>query len=276
MIQDIYPSKLNNQFTDLTAEGADITFVFNEKGELMARSDTDGGLILPDNMLTRPERSIYLFSIDAVRYFLAMTGCDDATLASAGYEPYPVRKLRDRFSGKELYASFTAYHLWKWYHDNRFCGVCGAPLETDHAERALRCNKCGNIVYPRINPAVIVGVTDNDRIIITQYKSGYAHNALIAGFCEIGETLEETVAREVMEEAGVRVKNIRYYKSQPWGMAQDILMGFYCDVDGSTAIRMDEGELRSAVWTEREDIVLQPGDLSLTNEMMRMFKENRI
>ena len=134
---------------------------------------------------------------------------------------------------------------------------------------------CGNIIYPRINPAVIVGVVNGDSILITRYRRGYAHNALIAGFAEIGETLEQTVEREVMEEAGIRVRNIRYYRSQPWGMAEDLLAGFYCDAC-DTSIKMDENELKYAQWTKREDIVLQPNDLSLTNEMMRMFKEGRI
>ena len=95
----------------------------------------------------------------------------------------------------------------------------------------------------------------------------------MAGFTEIGETLEGTVEREVMEEAGLKVKNIRYYKSQPWGMAQDILVGFFCDVDGDDEIHMDRDELKYAEWVKREDIVLQPNNLSLTNEMMKVFKE---
>ena len=135
------------------------------------------------------------------------------------------------------------------------------------------CPSCGNVVYPRINPAVIVGVIKGDKLLITRYRSGYAHNALVAGFTEIGETLEETVAREVMEETGVKVKNIRYYKSQPWGMAQDILVGFFCEADGDGEIHMDENELKYAEWVNREDIVLQPNNLSLTNEMMKVFKE---
>lgn len=128
------------------------------------------------------------------------------------------------------------------------------------------------MIYPRINPAVIVGVTKGDKLLITRYRTGYGNNALVAGFTEIGETLEETVAREVMEETGIKVKNVRYYKSQPWGMAQDILVGFYCDADGNDQIRMDENELKYAEWVKRDDIVLQPNNLSLTNEMMRVFK----
>ncbi len=148
-------------------------------------------------------------------------------------------------------------------------------MKTDDKERALRCPDCGNIIYPRINPAVIVGVIKDDELLLTKYRTGFAHNALVAGFAEIGETLEETVAREVMEETGVSVKNIRYYKSQPWGMAEDLLVGFYCEADGDSEIRMDENELKYAAWVKREDIVLQPNNLSLTNEMMKLFKENK-
>ena len=145
----------------------------------------------------------------------------------------------------------------------------------DSKERALRC-ECGNVLYPRVVPAVIVGITNGDKILVTKYRTGFAHFALVAGFTEIGETLEETVAREAMEETGLKVKNIRYYKSQPWGIVDDILVGFYCDVDGDDTIKMDEGELKVAEWRSREDIELQPDEYSLTNEMMKMFKDGKI
>ena len=85
--------------------------------------------------------------------------------------------------------------------------------------------------------------------------------------------MEETVQREVMEETGLHVKNIKYYKSQPWGIASDILLGFYCDVDGDDTITMDQSELKYAQWVSRQDIELQPLDYSLTNEMMKRFKD---
>ena len=129
------------------------------------------------------------------------------------------------------------------------------------------------MIFPRLNPAVIVGVINNDEIVLTKYKAGFNQNALVAGFCEFGETLENAVRREVKEEVGLNVKNIRYYKSQPWGIAQDLLVGFYCDVDGDTTIKMDNNELKSAIWTKKEDILLQDKQYSLTNEMMTRFKE---
>lgn len=134
------------------------------------------------------------------------------------------------------------------------------------------CPNCGKTFYPRIMPAVIVGVKNGDKLLLTRYRTGFAYNALIAGFTEIGETAEQTVAREVMEEAGIRVKNIRYYASQPWGIANDLLLGYYCELDGDSTIHMDTQELKYAQWVRREDIELQPDDFSLTNDMMRRFK----
>ena len=142
----------------------------------------------------------------------------------------------------------------------------------------MACPVCETKIYPRINPAVIIGILNQkkDKILITKYRTGYAHSALVAGFTEFGETLEQTVEREVMEEVGLKVKNIRYYKSQPWALAQDLLAGFFCEVDGDETIRMDAGELKYAEWVSREDVELQPNDYSLTNEMMKLFKTGGI
>ena len=158
------------------------------------------------------------------------------------------------------------------------CGCCGGKTDPDPRERAMRCRDCGRVFYPRINPAVIVGVTNGDRLLLTYYARNRGVQkipALIAGFTEIGETFEECVAREVMEEVGLKVKNIRYYKSQPWGIADDILAGYYCDVDGDDTIHIDESELRKAEWVRREDITGQPRPGSMTHEMMMMFKEGK-
>lgn len=267
MIQDIYPSRLDNSFSVCRPSADDLLLFFDKDGRVLSK--TEGGEVGFLTYKDRPdEKAIYLFAVDDTKYFLSREEFGDAP---QGFEYYTVRELRDCCSGKTLFAAFTAYHLWRWYADNKFCGRCGSELVCSEKERALVCPDCGNTVYPRINPAVIVGVINGDSILITRYKRGYAHNALVAGFTEIGETIEQTVEREVMEETGVRVRNIRYYKSQPWGMAQDMLIGFFCDAETSD-IRMDEGELKYAEWVKREDIVLQPNNNSLTNEMMSVFK----
>ena len=126
-------------------------------------------------------------------------------------------------------------------------------------------------------PAVIVGVTDGNRILMSKYAGrSYKKYALLAGFTEIGETVEETVAREVMEEVGLKVKNIRYYKSQPWAFSDTLLMGFYCDLDGDAEVTLDEEELALAEWFERDEIPVEPSRDSLTNEMIIKFKQGEV
>lgn len=92
-----------------------------------------------------------------------------------------------------------------------------------------------------------------DKLLLTRYANRpFSYCALIAGFTEVGETLEETVKREVFEETGIHVKNIRYYKSQPWAITGDILAGFFCEADGSTDITIDPSELSEAFWAEKK------------------------
>ena len=100
--------------------------------------------------------------------------------------------------------------------------------------------------------------------------------ALIAGFVEIGETVEETVRREVMEEVGLKVKNLRYYKSQPWSFTDTILMGFFAELDGEEEITLDREELAMAEWFEREEIPVKEQSVSLTNEMILKFKAGEV
>ncbi len=272
MIQDIAPDRLDNAFAFRQPRPEDNILLFDGSGRLLVRVQ-DGRLCFTTGKDVPPDGAVYLFSLSDACFFLAP---QTAAVSLPGFEYRTIRELRDLGRGKELFAAFTAYHLWRWYDDNRFCGRCGGANGFHRTERALQCGRCGHIIYPRINPAVIVGVIKGDCLLITRYRTGYAHNALVAGFTEIGETLEQTVQREVMEETGVRVRNIRYYKSQPWGMAQDLLAGFFCDADGDGSIHMDKNELKYAEWVPREEIVLQPNDLSLTNEMMKQFKQKNI
>ena len=257
MIQDIFPHKLDNHYYPARkADASSIVIAFKDqdvlvKGDLFPRVED-----LPD---VNSEDLIYLFSLDDENNYFFLDAKSADLKIPQGYEFVNVRTFRRSGTAKKyrVFLAYTALQLANWYRGNKYCGWCGRETFRDDKERALRC-ECGNVIYPRIVPAVIVGVTNGDKILVTQYRTGFAHYALIAGFTEIGETLEETVAREVMEEAGLKVKNIRYYKSQPWGIVDDILVGFYCDVKGDDTITMDAGELKTAEWRSREDVILQP------------------
>lgn len=139
------------------------------------------------------------------------------------------------------------------------------------------CPKCKTIEYPKICPAVIVGILNDDKILLSTYAGRDVKSyALIAGFSEIGETIEGTVHREVMEEVGLKVKNLRFYKSQPWSFSDSLLMGFFCEVDGSDKIRIDHSELATAQWFTRDEIILEQYDISLTREMILKFKNREL
>lgn len=271
MIQDIYPNKLDNQFRP-DAKPADMDRVFVlDKGDVLINTEREKNIDFPHvSDFKNKEDLIYLFAVDDERFFL-YPDCEEIP---AGYEFVNIKEVRS--SGLEpkyrRFALMTANHLRDWYRDNVFCGRCGCKTIHSDKLRAKVCPECGNMIFPKICPAVIVGITNGNKLLLTKYRRGYGHNALVAGFTEIGETAEETVAREVMEETGLKVKNIRYYKTQPWGIADDLLLGFYCDVDGDDTITMDSEELKYAEWVERGEIELQPDDSSLTNEMMREFK----
>lgn len=273
MIQDIAPYKFNNQYRDYLPE-PDSRVMFVKGGRVAAEAEGAS----PDFPLYRDVSDsskdyIYLFSIDDIKFFLAT---EKVNSFETKYSYYGLRDFYNFDKKFMAFAAVTAFQLNNWYDSNRFCGRCGSPMHKSGKERMLKCEKCENTVYPKISPAVIVAVTDGERILMTKYANReYKRYALIAGFSEIGETLEQTVQREVMEEVGVKVKNIRYYKCQPWSFSDSLLVGFFCELDGSDKIILDEDELSVAEWVKREDIQVSYDGISLTNEMIIKFKENK-
>ena len=283
MLQDLAFGKLDNAFHDFLPGEEDVVICVRQGGILLHRGE-DESLQLPRWQLVQPwtenwphwnEKPLqYVFCMQNRNYFLWMGDAGECPDPDFHYEP--ARGLRQMQSKDVCFAAMTAWHLYNWYRNNRFCGCCGTPTVHDGKERMVRCKSCGNMIFPRISPAVIVALTDGDRLLLSKYAGRtHARYALLAGFTEIGETLEQTVAREVMEEVGLKVKNIRYYKSQPWGVDGNVLMGFYCDLDGDDTIHIDETELAMAQWFSREDIPAKDDGISLTREMIRTFQEGK-
>jgi len=212
----------------------------------------------------------YLFSIDDERFFMPHA---HGILPPNGYEWHDSNICRTSKPRHLAFAIVTARALHQWYNSNKYCGSCGADMGHSETERACVCTKCGLIVYPKICPVIIAAVTHGDSLLVTRGK-GWAQGryALVAGFVESGESLEDAVRREVFEETGVHAKNITYYKSQPWGFTSTLLSGFYCELDGDPAIHIDENELSEAVWLSRDEIPPATADIALTAEMMEVFK----
>lgn len=284
MLQELDSGRLENEFYDKKA-GENDRVVCVRRNEFLVKRTEDGQVKFPTAAQTacwekasdwsswREERLQYLFRVQGVDYFLWM-GIPGETEEDYHYEG--IRQLRALETKTACFTAGTALHLYRWYQNNRFCGGCQTPTVHDQKERMLRCPNCGNMIFPRISPAVITAVTDGDRLLLSKYAGrDYTRYALIAGYTEIGETMEETVKREVMEEVGLKVKNIRYYKSQPWGQDGAVLMGFFCDLDGSDEIRLDETELALAEWHDRRALPAKDDGISLTREMIRVFEEGK-
>ena len=276
LFQDIHPHEFRNEFTGKAPEDTD--YVIFTKKSMLLMNDGSGTPALPnyhESAVIFPEAVkdlIYLFSVDQAAFFLSLREVSET-------EDY---RYRNAFVFRELkpdwlaFAGATAAHLALWYDTHRYCGRCTTPTVHKDDERAVVCPHCGNIEYPKIAPVVIVGITDGDRLLLTKYAAGYNRHALVAGFVEIGETLEGAVRREVLEEVGLRVKNIRYFKSQPWAFSGSILSGFYADVDGSTAIRVDHNELAEADWFDRSSIPAGDSTMSLTWTMVEAFRSGPV
>jgi NAD+ diphosphatase len=256
-----------------SSPGGDKVFVFH-KSDFLAPEDVaaeslvhgiDGSLFRSAFPGLVPYRSPCLSSQDTLGAVLLE---DDAKIPG-GWKARPIRSVLSVFvnSGGGIQGNndiLRAYHLVQWRGNSLYCGRCGAA-NTDHPEELARvCPVCGHLEFPRIAPAVISVVTSGDKILL-------AHNvhfvdkmySLIAGFVEAGETLEDTVAREIREEVGLEVTDIRYITSQPWPFPHSLMIGFSARCTDGT-IRVDGKEIEDARWFSRDELpaLSQHGSIS--------------
>ncbi|MBR3752867.1 MAG: NAD(+) diphosphatase [Ruminiclostridium sp.] len=252
MLHEIAPKQYHVEFAKKQPGDDAICFVF--KGPEILEKMVDDVLLPPTygEIKEKVQKYIYLFAIDNTEYYLADLKEEDIP---EGYGWWIVRNAPEHRAQDQHFAEYTAYQLYVWYRDNQFCGRCGTHTEADGSLRMLRCPKCGNMIFPRITPAIMVAVTHEDKILVTRYKGrAYKGYAMIAGFNEIGETAEETVRREVLEEVGLHVSEVKYYKSQPWGIDGNLMLGYFAKLDGSSEIDLDRQELAQAAWLSRDEL----------------------
>ena len=274
MIQEIVPHRYDNRYEPLPPSPEDTVFLFAPP-QMLAREGEGREIRFPrlKDFTRLPGELTYLFSIDGEKFFLARP---DGEWEAPGFSLLHTGAIRGCTPPELSFAAATAMQLDRWYWDNRFCGRCGGEMARDTKERMLYCPRCKNTVYPKISPCIITGITDGDRILLTKYaRSGYNHYALVAGFCEIGESFEETLRREVAEEVGLEVENIRYWNSQPWSFSDSLLAGFFCDVRGSRTPRLVDGELKEASWFSRAEIPVSDDGVSLTRAMIEAFRQGK-
>ncbi len=289
MLQDIGSSVYSNEYTPRKPKASDLVFLFQRNQVLMMKGQEGQAkqMISYEKMQEFFNKSlhrlVYLFAVDDCGVYLLLdknkveleNEIEIERIDKVAFED--VKVLREYETQWVRFAAITALHLYQWYNSRVYCGGCGEKMQVHEKERAMQCTNCKMVDYPKICPAIIVGVVNKDKILLTKYANrAFTRYALIAGFCEIGESVEATIHREVLEEVGVKVKNLRYAGSQPWGFSQSLLLGFFADLDGEDEISLDEEELAEGVWVKREEIPAdQENELSLTYTMMRMFREGK-
>lgn len=274
MIHNIAPHVFHNEYTPQPLTEQSVILSYDGR-QILVKKDGEKHFVYPvrkDFPDVDAHMFRWAFREDDRDYFLSLS-----PLETRGTFTYvPISFMRAAQPRCEAFAGITGLSLYTWYTNHHFCGSCGNVMKHSDRERMVYCDHCHTMIYPRINPAVIVAVRNGDALLVSKYAGReYKKAALLAGFAEIGETIEETVHREVMEEVGVKVKNLQFYKSQPWCFTDTLLFGFFCDLDGADTLKVDHDELAAAKWISREDIPDDIEHASLTMEMMTLFKEGK-
>lgn len=163
-----------------------------------------------------------------------------------------------------------------WYKSFQFCGRCRTPTKLDEKDMMLKCPNCGQNHYPHISPAIIVAIRKGDELLMA--KHSYHDNiryALIAGFVEPGESVEEAVHREVLEEVGIKIKNLQYQRSQSWPFPDSLMLGFTAEYE-SGDIKVDGDEIVRAQWFKKDEIIRYSSDISISDWLIQNFIDNAI
>ena len=183
-------------------------------------------------------------------------------------EATPLRAIF-QLAGAELFAlAGRATQLLDWQNQHRYCGRCGTPTVKKAGELALHCPSCALLAYPRISPAVMVLVRDGDKLLLARsphFKPGVF--SALAGFVEPGETLEECAKREVREEVGIEITNLRYFHSQPWPFPNSLMVAFFADYAGGS-IKPDPNEIEAADWFSPDALPVLPEPISISRRLI--------
>lgn len=249
-------------------------FIFN-KGDIVLQRCDDGTYTIPSS----EEAPI---STAPCTHILNIPPTDDGIAAKAFYTDcvpdgtrYEPCGLRQSFYKLPLHLYLRAgkaSELLYWDKNTRFCGVCGSSMQMD-TDISKRCPNCGKTVWPQLATAIIVLISRGDDLLLVHAKNFKTDfYGCIAGFVETGESLEEAVRREVMEEAHITIKNLRYFKSQPWPYPCGLMVGFFAEYEGGD-LKLQESELSCGNWFNKNSLPTIPEKLSLARMLIDKWLE---
>ena len=195
----------------------------------------------------------------------------EGTLPPAGMTFEGLRQVYGRLDEELFWIAARAVQVIDWDRTHQFCGRCGVPLRTKTAERAKECPQCGLLHFPRLAPAIIVLVERGNELLLARSRHFMpGMYSVLAGFVEPGESLEEAVVREVKEEVGVEIKDIKYFGSQPWPFPHSLMVGFTATY-ASGEISLNDEEIEDAGWFTIDDLPRIPGKISIARKLIDGF-----
>lgn len=164
-----------------------------------------------------------------------------------------------------------AKQIVEWHHDHQFCGKCGHQTTASELDRSRKCEDCNLLFYPRLSPSIIVLVTRGEELLLARNARARGNFfSTLAGFVEPGESIEETVHREVMEEVGIRIRNLQYYGSQAWPFPNSLMLGFHAEYDSGEFVFQDE-EIAEARWFHYRELPNRPTGVSIAGRLIDAY-----
>jgi NAD+ diphosphatase len=273
MNRDTYLRLLPNIYMDKTEN--DIWFVFY-KGKILVKN-IDNKVSLP----TTKELNSIDFSKTCIHHIGASDGhncflveIENDVSFEINYSFYDLRSIISILQEDMFLLCSRAAHLLNWYKNNNYCSKCGEQVIESAVEISKVCPKCNLVTYPRISPAIIVAVIKDNKILLghnNRFKEKIY--SVLAGFVEAGETFEQCVMREVYEESGIKVRNIRYFGSQPWPFPDSLMVAFTAEYAGGE-ISVDGNEIIHADWFEVDKLPTIPSKGSIAWELIEWFRES--
>ena len=271
MINELSPGIFDSKYLQYNEIGDDdFLLCYKDNQVLLKKSGDDYEIPRKSDFTESIISPVYLFSINSNRCF----GLIESLANDALFEFHDIFILRNLKNKELAWIGSVGYQLMTWHQNNRFCGRCGSKTELKTEERAIVCPECKLISFPKISPAIIVAITCNNKILLAKgkhYKGDFY--SLIAGYVDIGESIEETVVREVKEEVGLDIKNLKYYKSQPWPFSASVMLGFTAVADDTQQIIIEENEIKEAGWFERGKLPPHSSGVSISGVLIDAFEK---
>jgi NAD+ diphosphatase len=236
--------------------------------QLLTPADMAGGNIFPHGQASDfggPEEVLLVGEWKGIPCYAAEF---DALPGNISGELMPARSLFNLADAEAVSLATRAIQLLDWKKNHRYCGRCGAPTTMRTPEYSMLCSACSLVVYPRISPVVMVLISRGDELLLARsprFKPGVF--SALAGFVEAGETLEQCAKREVREEVGIEISNLRYFKSQPWPFPDSLMMAFFADYAGGT-INPDPSEIEAAGWFSRNALPALPEPVTIARQLI--------